>query len=565
MKNLKVGTRILLSFCLILSMLIGLTLAVSMYGRKVVAEVNAVAVNNMFSIAANDLLDKFNDARASANVFFTQSDSRKFQQTADAIEQTQTMLEKLNGFVAAYPQYLSVYEPELDDIGKSISVYMSAFESVNAKRKRQDELRVYLLYSSRQVHRMFQQLYSAQYDNLLAEADAQLAAIAGADDGAIDLTHNIEQIRLIHELNEAFTAIEDDMHPLLYQNDISNCDEIVIRLDEYRDIIHTLRIEDNVTMRAIAVSSASYIEIYRRAFIEYTDAVRDSTRSVEIADNAQSNLQAKTTALLVNVDTATRSLIDGTKANASSTLSLVIAGSAVAVVLGLILAFLVTRSITQPVEKMVAAARRLAMGDANLELDISSRDEVGRLAAQMQEMIVSVKEREKTLNFKSEHDLLTGLFNKMTTAHLINQFLIEEFSQDEPNTHALFFIDLDNFKPINDILGHDYGDRVLIEFADRLRAFFRSNDILGRVGGDEFVVLVKNMPNRELAEKRAEEACEALRKTYYEQDREFVISASIGVCFFSAHGSNFDELSKSADQAMYIAKRGGKDSFHVHE
>lgn len=566
MKNLRVGTRILLSFCAILSFVLILSAVLYTSNKSVISNVDEVAVNNMFSVAANNLLEKSGKAHADASVFFLQRDDNNFSETLSAIEQTQAAFDELNSIALTYPQYLSAYESELLVIDESISACMDAVKNVNEKRVRQDELRGFLLYYSRLVHKMYDHLCTAYYNKLESDAAAQFSSRSDSDGQQLDISTNLEQINMLHELSDTLAELTDSMIPLLYQNNLSYCDEIMNSFDEYYEAMSVaLKNQDVGTTRSIAVGALSYLDIYRKSLVEYCEGARQSEESINSADTAQDNLQLKSVKLVAILETVSRARIERAKSRAASTLTLTLLGTAAALTAGLLLAIIVTKSITEPVEKMVLAARRLAMGDTDLDLGVSSTDEVGKLALQMQEMIVSVKEREKALSFKAEHDLLTGLYNKVTTSRLVNQFLIDEFSNDTPHTHALFFIDLDNFKPINDILGHEYGDKALVEFADRLRAFFRSNDIIGRVGGDEFVALVKNLPDSDFAEKRASQACKALTKTYREQERDFVLSCSIGVCFFSAHGSNYEELSKSADSAMYAAKRCGKGTYYIHK
>ena len=160
---------------------------------------------------------------------------------------------------------------------------------------------------------------------------------------------------------------------------------------------------------------------------------------------------------------------------------------------------------------------------------------------------------------KANRDQLTGLYNKATTEHLIKATLKQRRFTDEK--HALMIIDVDHFKDVNDQLGHLYGDIVLTQLADSLKPLFRTDDIVGRVGGDEFFVLMKNYKPVEILKDKAEKIGNAFRKTYTENGATVNISASIGIALFPQHGAEFDELYKAADAALYSAKAAGKDRY----
>ncbi len=167
--------------------------------------------------------------------------------------------------------------------------------------------------------------------------------------------------------------------------------------------------------------------------------------------------------------------------------------------------------------------------------------------------------QEAALRHKAERDQLTGLYNKITTEHLIKETLkLRRYSDDR---HALMIIDIDNFKSINDKLGHLYGDIVLTQLADLLKPLFRSDDVVGRVGGDEFFIFLKNYKSTELLTSKVAEICRLFRKTYTEGNASVNISASVGIAMCPEHGSEFDEIYKAADTALYVSKANGKDQF----
>ena len=165
------------------------------------------------------------------------------------------------------------------------------------------------------------------------------------------------------------------------------------------------------------------------------------------------------------------------------------------------------------------------------------------------------------LESRSKTDLLTQLYNKVTTEAMIEEFL----SRSPPEEHHGFIIvDIDNFKGINDTLGHIYGDDVLKKVSADIKDLFRSTDIVGRAGGDEFVILVKDMPDEDLLKARLSNICKVFHNSYTGENGEYKISASVGAAVFPNDGSTFSELYQHADLALYRSKKAGKDRFSLY-
>ncbi len=162
-----------------------------------------------------------------------------------------------------------------------------------------------------------------------------------------------------------------------------------------------------------------------------------------------------------------------------------------------------------------------------------------------------------TLETMSRTDLLTNCLNKITTENSIK----EAISNNKQQNHCLFIIDIDDFKSVNDQLGHYFGDLVLSGIADNLHNNFRGNDIIGRIGGDEFVVFVKNLSNNKIITRKAEAIAEAFRNSFSGENSDYKISGSIGVSQYPKDGKTYEELYKSADKALYSSKMRGKDCY----
>lgn len=163
--------------------------------------------------------------------------------------------------------------------------------------------------------------------------------------------------------------------------------------------------------------------------------------------------------------------------------------------------------------------------------------------------------KREELRRKAETDLLTGLYNKIATEKYISEYL-REVGDEEPG--MLFVIDVDNFKKVNDTMGHAFGDTLLATLGVKLKSQFRSTDIVGRIGGDEFMVYLKKIPNDEIRVKEAD-----VMTTFFDNFTagdyvKYSATASVGVAIYPDDGRSFEELYKAADKGVYLAKQRGK-------
>ena len=190
------------------------------------------------------------------------------------------------------------------------------------------------------------------------------------------------------------------------------------------------------------------------------------------------------------------------------------------------------------------------------------RSRVGRVL-EMEELRRSLADRleQKTqevsdMKNKSCQDALTGLWNRVYTEETVNRMIAQG------TRGALMMIDLDNFKAINDNYGHIAGDRVLKMFAESLQCFSGEDDVLCRIGGDEFVVFIKNVTSKEEIGNRAadiiSDLCHKLTQCKFETNS----SVSIGIAQNPEDGEDFNKLYNSADKALYYVKQNGKNSYH---
>ncbi|MBR5376421.1 MAG: GGDEF domain-containing protein [Lachnospiraceae bacterium] len=162
----------------------------------------------------------------------------------------------------------------------------------------------------------------------------------------------------------------------------------------------------------------------------------------------------------------------------------------------------------------------------------------------------------EVLKGKAETDLLTGLLNKISTEKYIQDYLEGEGKDKQ----GLFFLlDIDNFKKINDTMGHAFGDEVLATLGEKISTEFRATDIFGRIGGDEFVVFLKDIKTDEVRDREAARVADFFKNFKAGEYVKYSATASIGAAMYPKDGTTFESLYKAADQAVYQSKRHGKN------
>lgn len=175
--------------------------------------------------------------------------------------------------------------------------------------------------------------------------------------------------------------------------------------------------------------------------------------------------------------------------------------------------------------------------------------------ARTKQLIQSLEEEKE----KNYIDSLTGIYNRTKVKEYIDDFV----SKDTNMQGVMILMDLDNFKSINDQLGHMEGDLVLKKFAEILITQFRTSDIVARLGGDEFIVFLPNFISKAGLETKIDHILSIIRQelsSYYEQ---YNLSVSIGIAYLGGNNKTYEDLYQSADDAMYTAKRGGKNGYFL--
>ena len=203
--------------------------------------------------------------------------------------------------------------------------------------------------------------------------------------------------------------------------------------------------------------------------------------------------------------------------------------------------------------KLADGIVRWVRNEVNFLIDADS----GQLCVMLTAKDIDAPKREaEKMAMAARMDKMTMLLNRETTMSDIRKILTEEPEEK----HALFMLDVDNFKALNDQLGHQTGDEFLISLAKEMQKCFRKIDVVGRVGGDEFFVLMRNITERAHIENKACELLE-ISKRVCEKYEKISFSVSVGISMFPEHGKTLEELYGNADAALYQAKREGKNQF----
>ncbi len=182
-----------------------------------------------------------------------------------------------------------------------------------------------------------------------------------------------------------------------------------------------------------------------------------------------------------------------------------------------------------------------------------------RRASDLARAMKAREEAEERAMRLARHDPLTGLANRRLLGTLLPEALAT--AQGAGEECSVLMIDLDHFKPVNDIHGHEMGDRALIQAAERMGAALGEGVVLARVGGDEFVALLRHAPGADEPARRAMNVIRALGSTFQIDDRKIELGSTIGIARFPADSEDPDELIRLADIAMYEAKRAGRGAY----
>lgn len=226
----------------------------------------------------------------------------------------------------------------------------------------------------------------------------------------------------------------------------------------------------------------------------------------------------------------------------------------------LVLIRFLTSRMTRPLNQLSASMACAEAGETNVRAVLSGPKDIADMAqafnsmmAALEDRIAAVSHAERRIRHLAYNDTLTELPNRTQFMDQLNQAI--DRARVKGQTFALLFLDLNRFKNVNDTLGHDAGDRLLIAAGRRIRHSVRAGDSVARFGGDEFTVLLEDMPSATADSVASQKICLALAAPFEIDGHDIYVSASIGISVYPADGTDGNTLLKHADSAMYLAKK----------
>ena len=296
--------------------------------------------------------------------------------------------------------------------------------------------------------------------------------------------------------------------------------------------------------------SAAVAETLRTRLPDYADAL--DTRALQLPDGQQ-QLRLVTLGDDAHVTAVLQRPISSAMASFRTLRATLVGLGLLSLAISIAGSVLIALSITQPIELLSAAVKRIRRGDYSQRIAVQREDEIGALAQGMEHMRTGIAEREQQILKLAYEDPLTALPNRSQFALALEQGISQCRARGQ--SLAIMVMDLDRFKYVNDSLGHGVGDHVLREVGSRLRMMQGEIECVARLGGDEFALLVHESDVAAVI-KVAHRIIKALEVPIIYDGQPLDVGTSIGIAMFPAHGETSETLVRNADIAMYVAKRG---------
>lgn len=229
--------------------------------------------------------------------------------------------------------------------------------------------------------------------------------------------------------------------------------------------------------------------------------------------------------------------------------------------------WLLASYVTRPLRTIARAADRLANGEITVIPEIGSPREIARLSHSIRHLVESLTHQHAELDAlenRAHHDPLTGLPNRAALARFLPR--AQQRNQGTQDGLAMLYLDLDGFKPVNDRHGHAAGDQVLREAASRMRGCLRGGDLVVRLGGDEFLMILQVAANDAASQARqiAERTLQAVALPIHWENQQLQVSCSIGGALWPQDHADLEQVMALADQALYLAKQTGRGRVILH-
>ncbi len=350
------------------------------------------------------------------------------------------------------------------------------------------------------------------------------------------------------------------------------------------EVIRSLNQDPNVLGADLYLPNKNLFATYRQANIPDSIQISLDSSKLDVKMIRESHFYSSHLLVVIPVVSEHQPVGSLTMYVALSTTYLYIIRLALVVLAGALAAVMLARSllkrflqnILDPINELVNTMYDVSSNDDySQRANVKADDEIGKLSGSFNFMLEQIQRRDTALGKElaerkrteiqldhiAHYDSVTGLPNR----HYFNrhtQELTQRYASQEFN-FGLLFIDLDNFKYVNDTFGHWVGDLLLVSVAERLQSVLRTRDLVVRLGGDEFCVLLDNPKQLDVAMGLAGKILAILSTPFNCENHEFIVGASIGVAMMPEHVSRFDELLSCADAAMYAAKALGKNNVQV--
>ena len=389
-------------------------------------------------------------------------------------------------------------------------------------------------------------------------------------------------------------TIDSNIEQAIATSNSSLLDHSMALSSEFRAHLHTAMILKKSRSRDINEILTQFDEYYRHSFTLAQAVINGQKSQYSIASEKQKiarefnsvvtalgDMQTEqTNALVSSVDTATE--------RASESLRVGVTTGILTAALLFIVGLFTTRSILQRINNMVSSLRQIATGsgDMSVRIPLTRSDEMTELAYWFNTFIERLQNltTESTAEIKrlAYTDTLTNLPNRRMFLNCLDEE-IEHLKESEGKSLAVMFLDLDNFKPVNDQFGHDAGDELLRVVAQRLVATVRDTDkvsrnpvekmldhkpgqsVVARLAGDEFMLIISNLDSQEQATTVAQRIRQSMMQPVSIEGNDCTVGVSIGICLYPDYASNADKLINNADIAMYDAKNSGKNKYRLYD
>lgn len=401
-----------------------------------------------------------------------------------------------------------------------------------------------------------------------------------------DVRHPVQEnlLAALHDLQ----FIDSDLEQALFFSNKALLDHSEILAGEFRSQLHSTMMLDQSQAVEVNKILGQFDNYYRSSYELVRSVITDQTSLKSITPQKQrnaNNFNAVIDALgglqQMHSDSLEAS-VDAATLRASESLRVGVTTGILTAVLLFIIAFVTTSSILRRINSMVSSLRQIATdtGDMNVRIPLTGSDEMTELAYWFNTFIEKLQRLtdESTAEIKrlAYTDTLTNLPNRRMFLQCLS-IEIERLEKIKDKSLAVMFLDLDNFKPVNDQLGHDAGDELIRVVAQRLLETVRTTDtvssnsdsahhepgqaVVARLAGDEFMMIISDLDESSQAESVAKRIRESIMKPITISGMECSVGVSIGICLYPDNANNADELITCADFAMYDAKNNGKNTY----